>query len=318
MINNTEDSAQATASVPDFGSMPVKQNGHAAPRHNLFGRIINAFKGRNDTSLREAIEEYIEEPQNIDLDPVALHELGLFSNILKLRDLRVVKVMVPRADIAAIDIDTSQEELFGLLAEKQYSRIPVYKDNLDEVLGTIHLKDIMEVLAKGQPPKIKDLITEIPIVSPSMPVLDLLMTMRDSRRHMALVVDEYGGIDGLVTIGDVIEAIVGEIDDEHDSDEATQITLADDGTVLVDARVDIDDFEEQFGQHFSDEERAESETLGGLVFTLAGRVPVRGEVLTHKASGIIFEIMDADQRRIKRMKLCKIPGNNSGNASHAA
>jgi hypothetical protein len=107
MINNTEDSAQATASVPDFGSMPVKQNGHAAPRHNLFGRIINAFKGRNDTSLREAIEEYIEEPQNIDLDPVALHELGLFSNILKLRDLRVVKVMVPRADIAAIDIDTS-------------------------------------------------------------------------------------------------------------------------------------------------------------------------------------------------------------------
>jgi magnesium and cobalt transporter len=322
MIDNTEESVHASASASDFGSPPVKHNGSAAPRPGLLSRIIAAFKGRQDTSLREAIEEYIEEPQNEDLDPVALHELGLFSNILKLRDLRVVKVMVPRADIAAIDITTSQEELFALLAEKQYSRIPVYKDTLDDVLGTIHLKDIMEVLAKGQPIKIKDLLTEIPIVSPSMPVLDLLMTMRDSRRHMALVVDEYGGIDGLVTIGDVIEAIVGEIDDEHDSDEAKQLVLHDDGTVLVDARVDIDDFEDEFGQHFSDSERAESETLGGLVFTLAGRVPVRGEVIKHDDSGISFEIIDADQRRIKRMKLSKIPNNSpgkiAGDTPHAA
>ncbi len=289
-------------------------NGHDGSRAGFLSRIISACKKQPDTTLREAIEEYIEEPQNTDLDPVSLHERGLFSNILKLRDIRVVKIMVPRADIAAIDINTSEKELFALLAEKQYSRIPVYKDTLDDVLGTIHLKDIMEALAKGEPIEIKALLTETPIVAPSMPLLDLLMTMRESRRHMALVVDEYGGIDGLVTIGDVIDAIVGEIDDEHDIDETTQITEAPDGSIRVDARVYIEDFEKQFGTIFTDEDRQESETLGGLMFALAGRVPVRGEVLTHDESGAIFEVLDADRRRIKSIKICNIPGRES----HAA
>lgn len=286
----------------------------------LLGQLKSLLSGRrnDDTTLREAIEEYIEEPENLELDPVALHERALFSNILKLRDVRVHKVMVPRADIIGLNVDTEQSELFSILAEKQVSRIPVYKDTLDDVLGTIHLKDVMGALAKGDEINIKDLLTEVPIVSPSMPLLDLLMTMRESRRHMAMVVDEFGGIDGLVTIGDVIESIVGEIDDEHDEDEPPQLVEQDDGSVLVDARLDIDEFEQQYGKLLSDEEREESHTLGGLAFMMAGRVPARGEVLTHE-SGTLFEILEADQRRISLIKIRNIPGRvNDAQPSDAA
>jgi len=130
--------------------------------------------------------------------------------------------------------------------------------------------------------------------------------MRQSRRHMALVVDEYGGIDGLVTIGDIVESVLGEIEDEHDTQEEPQLMTYADGTVLADARVSIDDFEEEYGTLLSDDERSESDTLGGLVFTIAGRIPVRGEVLTHD-SGMEFEIMDADPRRINVVRIRNIP-----------
>ena len=256
--------------------------------------------------MRDAIEEYIEEPENFDADAEALHERALFSNVLALRDISVDRVMVPRADIIAVEVEATQKDLFALIAENQVSRIPVYKDSLDDVIGTIHLKDIVGAMARGEDFVIANNITEIPIVSPSMPVLDLLLTMRQSRRHLALVVDEYGGIDGLVTIGDIVESIIGEIEDEHGGDSEPQLIEDADGSILADARYDIEDFEERYGVLLNEEERAENDTLGGLVFSLAGRVPVRGEVLTHE-TGMVFEIMDADPRRIHVVRIRNIP-----------
>lgn len=272
-----------------------------------FSFIKSLFAPKQDTSLREAIEEYIDEDRpNVEIDAEALHERVLLSNILALRDISVDKVMVPRADIIAIDGSASKEELFELIAGNQVSRLPVYNGNLDEIVGTIHLKDIVAAMAAGKEFIIGDNITEIPIVSPAMPILDLLLTMRQSRRHMALVVDEYGGIDGLVTIGDIVESVLGEIEDEHDTPEAPQWTENKDGTVLADARLDIDEFEERYGKVLSDDERSESDTLGGLVFSLAGRIPVRGEVLTH-ATGMEFEVIDADPRRVNVVRIRNIP-----------
>ncbi|MCB9984018.1 MAG: HlyC/CorC family transporter [Rhodospirillales bacterium] len=278
-------------------------------RPGLLSRLKFLFTGKTDNGdggLREVIEEYIVEPEGFNTDSVSTHERLLLSNILKLRDVTVVDVMIPRADIVAIDIDIEQDALYELLSELQFSRLPVYQDTLDDVLGTVHVKDIVTHLAKGQDIRLKELITEIPIVSPSMPILDLVLKMRHSRRHMALVVDEFGGIDGLVTIGDVIESIIGEIEDEHDTQDEPQILEAPDGSVIADARVELGEFESQCGSILSEEDREDSDTLGGLVFDLAGRVPARGEVITH-SSGMTFEILDADPRRINRVKITHIP-----------
>lgn len=274
---------------------------------SIWARIKNKFASKNDVTLRETIEEYIDEPNdNTPEDSIVGHEKILLSNILKLRDLTVYEVMIPRADIKAISIDTSQQDLLALFAEKQVSRLPVYRETLDNILGTIHIKDVLEALSIGKEIKIPQLLTDAPIISPAMPVLDLLRVMRQSRRHMALVVDEFGGIDGLVTIGDIIEAIVGEVDDEHDIHEAPEMILDKNGNCLADARVDLEEFEERFGQILNDEERDENDTLGGLVFHLAGRIPARGEILKH-SSGVEFEVLEADPRRINRLRIRNVP-----------
>lgn len=298
---------QNTTAAPSDIDAPQRGQGSASrTKGGVLSAVKSLFKPKQDTSLRDALEEYIEEPDNFNADADNIQERALLSNILALRDISIEAVMVPRADIIAVDLDASKEELLCVLADKQVSRLPVYKGTLDEVLGTIHIKDIIACYANDRPIDIKDNITEIPIVAPSMPVLDLLLTMRQSRRHMALVVDEYGGIDGLVTIGDIIESIIGEIEDEHDKDVEPQLIVDQDGSVLADARLDIDDFEEKYGRLLSEEDREENDTLGGLVFSIAGRVPVRGEVLTHE-TGMVFEIMDADPRRIHLIRIRNIP-----------
>ncbi len=279
------------------------------PSESLLNNIITLIIGKpkQDNTLRETIEEYIIPPGNgAHEDETAANERVLLSNILKLRDVTVYNVMVPRADIVAMDINTSQDELFELLKNTQYSRFPVYRETLDDVVGTIHLKDIIAAIAQGKEIDPKSMLSDLPVVSPSMPVLDLLLKMRQSRRHMALVVDEYGGIDGLVTIGDVLEFIVGEIDDEHDIDEDHQIIEKPDGAYVVDARMDIESFENTFGSILNEEERSENDTLAGLVSFIAGRVPARGEMITHE-NGMIFEVVDADPRRIHKLKIRNIP-----------
>ena len=301
----TEDppSMQAASSSPKPQTETRRKNGA-----NGFSFLKFFKKNKNGSeNLREALEDYIDEMSEDEEDAsVAHHERTLITNILNMRDLTVTDVMIPRADIVAVDIETPHDALLALLSEKQFSRIPVYKDGPDDIVGTVHIKDLVSHLATQKNIEIKSMLRDVPIVSPAMPVMDLMLDMRQKKKHMAMVVDEYGGIDGLVTIGDVLEAIVGEIDDEFDNDDAPQMIEKDDGTIFADARVDIDDFEDRYGQVLSDEDREDSDTLGGLVFSIAGRVPARGEVLKHN-SGVVFEVLDADPRRINRLRIKNLP-----------
>lgn len=292
---------------PSSSVSAIKQGG--SKKSTLFSQIKSMIlRSKNGSdSLREVIEEYIEEAnENECVSSVAAHEKSLISNVLKLRDTTVIDVMIPRADIAAINVNADQQDLMVLLAERQFSRIPVYRETLDDVLGTVHIKDILSLMASGLPLDIKSMIRPVPIVSPSLPVLDLLLKMQADRRHMVLVVDEHGGIDGLVTIGDLIESIVGEFDDEFDNETAPQLTESEGGSIIVDARFNIEEFEERFSNILSEEEREDVDTLGGLVFFTAGRIPARGEVIEHE-TGMVFEILDADQRRISRLRIRNIP-----------
>lgn len=303
---------------PPSSNMTSVNDGHYSPapangqNNTGSGGVISLFKkfiskGKTDSTLRETLEVYIGETSQEELNPsVSAQEKAIIANVLELHDVTAADVMVPRADIVAISQDTSQQELFELLSERQYSRLPVYNETLDNVIGTIHVKDILATLARGEEIKIKSLIREIPIVSPAINLLDLLLQMRMTRKHMVLVIDEFGGIDGLVTIGDVIEVIVGRFDDEHDPDHYPTITECPDGTLIADARYDLDEFETRYGEIFTEEEQEDHDTLGGLVFSLAGRVPVRGEIIKHD-SGMVFEVIDADARRVNVLKIRNIP-----------
>ena len=274
----------------------------------LFGRGESQGHGINESELRKVVVEYIDETALEDeaTDAASTQERTLLSNILDLRDIKVTDVMIPRADIIAINEDIDQETLLNLLSYNQVSRYPVFRDTLDDVLGTVHIKDILASLARGQHINVPDLIKDVPVVSPAMPVLNLILEMRRTKRHMAMVIDEFGGIDGLVTVGDVIESIVGELDDEHDSMQAPlQIIEKSDGSIYAAARLSIADFEARFEGVISDEERDECGSLGGLIYTIAGRVPARGEVITH-SSGMVFEIIEADPRRIHKVKISHV------------
>lgn len=298
------------------GSSSVREDYNAPAEKHRDASVLSFLKsmitGKHETTLHEALKEYVADGDGLGArQSLAPDERTLISNILKLRDTRAVDVMIPRADITAIDITTSPDELLALLSEKQYSRFPIYRESLDDIVGTIHIKDILATLARKAPLDIEQLIRDVPIVSPAMHVLDLLLEMKETRRQMALVVDEFGGIDGLVTVGDIIGSIVGEIEDEHEIDDQPQLTQTADGTILADGRVDVEEFEDRFGSFLSEEERQDIDTLGGLVFAIAGHVPSRGEVVSHD-SGLVFEVLDADPRRVHRLRIKNIPKDLSG------
>ncbi len=281
--------------------------------HLFKGWLRSVLKGRGDTTLRDTIEEMIGE-QDGDEGSVGAGERALLANILQLHDRSVVDVMVPRADIVAVDVDTPFPALIQRMSEEAHSRLPVFRETLDDVVGMVHIKDVLAVVAGHKSAELKDIVREVSIVAPSMPVVDLLVQMRQKRQHMALVVDEFGGIDGLVTIEDLVEEIVGEIEDEHDEDAAPRLVERPDGSLLADARLSIEDFEERVGPVLTEEEREDIDTLGGLVVSLAGRVPGRGEMLRHP-SGLEFEIVEADPRRIKRLRVRNTPANSSALAA---
>lgn len=304
MTDKEEPSSISTSPTNNGDVITFEQENPTPKSGGIFSFIKGIFKPKTDTTLRETIEEYIEEnsgeqPEN----SISEHEKTLISNILDLKDMKASDIMIPRADIVAISLKTTEEELMNLLAEQQYSRLPVYYETLDNVVGAIHIKDIISTIANKQKLVLKDLIREIPIVSPSMQLPDLLLQMRMTRKHMVLVVDEFGGIDGLINVADVIEAIVGELEDEHDPEDQAEIIKHDDGTYMADSRFDLEEFEEHFGKILNEDERQEHDTLGGLVFEIAGRIPARGEIIKH-SSGIAFEIMEADPRRIHKIRIC--------------
>jgi CBS domain containing-hemolysin-like protein len=286
----------------------------------LFGGAIGKFfdrlRGRNgEASLRESLEDIIETHDD-NVEPLAEEERVMLKNILSFGDLRVDDVMVPRADIVALDASLALEEIVAVFKNAAHSRLPIYRETLDDPIGMVHIKDVIgfisEIGAQSSSAEkdsgyvLNKLRREILFVPPSMPVIDLLIRMQKSRIHLALVIDEYGGTDGLVSIEDLIEEIVGEIEDEHDPEAAPHLLLRADGGYDADARVSIDELEEKLETALLPADREEDvDTLGGLVFSLVGRVPQRGELVGHPA-GIEFEIMDADPRRVKKLRIHRL------------
>ena len=298
-------------------SKPVRGSGQTADEGALAKIRLwlrSLFRSRNGESpLRDTIEEIIEQLEETEDEqeaatPIGAHERIMLANILKLRHVTAYDIMVPRADIIAVDVGTSKDELTQTMSKAGHSRLPVFRDKLDDVIGIVHIKDVMALAGDNGVFRLTDLIRRVLFVAPSMRIMDMLLEMRLSRIHMALVVDEFGGIDGLITIEDLVEEIVGEIEDEHDVGEGPKLVELSDGSLVADARLEIEAFEERVGPVLSEEEREEDiDTLGGLLFSLAGRVPSRGELVAHQDSGITFEVLDADPRRVRRVRLRNLP-----------
>ena len=281
-------------------------------RANLLQRMRAWFPRRApEPSLRESIAELVQEaaaapqtpgePQELDR-----HERVLINNILRLRETLADDVMIPRADIIAIRADATLTQAIEQIRIEGHSRLPVYREQLDDIIGMIHVKDVFAFVGRPEAFSIEAILRRPLMVAPQVPVLDLLAQMRQAHMHMALVVDEYGGIDGLVTIEDLIETITGDISDEHDEAEQPLVTERPDGALDVDARMPVEDFEARVGPVLSEDERdADIDTIGGLVFTLAGHVPAKGEVVSHPG-GFEFRVLEADARRIRRLRVRRL------------
>lgn len=287
----------------------MSEAAHDGDGRSLLRRLGAFLRGDDSaTQMRESIEEAIEESDRHSTQ-LSAPERAMLANLLKFGELRVSDVMIPRADIVAIAEDMPLTDIVALFREVQHSRLPVYRETLDDPIGLVHIKDILahlEVQPDGsfrwRGGAIAELKRDLLFVPPSMPLLDLLLKMQTAHSHLALVIDEYGGTDGLVTIEDIIEEIVGDIADEHDEDDQKVRKVAD-GVYLADARVDLEDFRAQTGIALTPEDAdQEIDTLGGLVVSLQGRVPQRGEIVTHP-SGYEFEVLEADPRRVKRLRI---------------
>jgi magnesium and cobalt transporter len=285
----------------------------ASTRNRLRSRLASLIGRRApEPSVRESIAELVQEDaaaaqlpgQTPELDR---QERALIANVLRLRGITADDVMVQRADIIAMRVDVTLDQAVALLREEGHSRLPVYREQLDDVVGMVHIKDVFAYVGRPEAFKLESILRRPLLVAPQIPVLDLLLQMRQARVHLALVVDEYGGIDGLVTIEDLVETIVGDISDEHDEVAGPMIVERADGALDIDARLPVKQFEARVGPVLTEDERgADIDTVGGLVFTLAGRVPARGEVLSHP-SGWEFRVLDADARRLRRIRVRRAP-----------
>lgn len=317
---------------PEPNGHPVAANGQTGIPTG--GRLLDRLKSmvglKTNGSLRDNLENALrdEAEEETTFTP---EERLMLRNILRLREIRLDDVMVPRADIDAVDDTVSIDELVKRFRESGHSRMPVYTDTLDDPRGLVHIKDVMAHLtdpveqesdqdggAADNPIRqsirqidfstaLKDtnLIRSVLFVPPSMQTTDLLATMQANRMQLALVIDEYGGTDGLVSLEDIVETVVGDIVDEHDDDEAPMISSSGDGIWIADARIDLEDAVAAIGEDFEIAEAAEEvDTLGGLLFSMIGRVPVRGELISSPdLPGYEMEILDADPRRIKRLRI---------------
>ncbi len=267
----------------------------------LFGWLRNLGRADSDADLRESIREVIAEHH--DGEDMAPEQQEMLLNLVSFGELQADDVMVPRPDIVAISLELDLTDTIAAFVEAKHSRLPVYRQNLDDVAGFAHIKDVLAHLDGEEDFSLEAIKREILVVPPSMPVLDLLARMRATRIHMAVVVDEYGGTDGLVTIEDVVEEIVGEIEDEHDTPEDPLLVALEDGMFEVDGRAYVDTLEEQLGVDLAPNEIDEEiDTVGGLVTNWLGRVPRLGETFEHD-SGLVFEVTDADPRRVRRLRV---------------
>lgn len=283
---------------------------------------LRAAVGLKNLSFRRELEEALESED--DDGGFSAEERALLHNILELREVRVEDIMVPRADVEAIEITHSVGDLIRRFRKSGHSRMPIYRDSLDEPVGMVHIKDLVRYLARGGVPEADEiadsdhpvdlstidlsasiadasLVRDVLFVPPSMPVATLLAMMQTSRTQMALVIDEYGGTDGLVSMEDAVETIVGEIEDEHDEDEP-EIVSEGDGVFIADASASLDDVSAAIGSELSADDDDDIDTIGGLVFRTLGRIPATGETLT-LAGGPQIEVLDANTRRIRRVRI---------------
>ncbi len=292
-MGDTDGSSDAAQrALPDIDTDQIDEI--TARSGNFFTRVIEAFSPSDGDGAAE--------PQTSSQDRPITH------GMINLRTMRVDDVAVPKADITAVPVTSTLDELVAVFKESGMTRLPVYDGTLDTPVGLAHLKDLALIHGfNGKSTKfdLPAMLRPLLFVPPSMTIGVLLTKMQAERRHMALVIDEYGGVDGLVTIEDLIEQVVGEIEDEHDVDEGKYWTLEKPGTYLALAKTPLADFEAEIGHSLTAHDTVDEEeidTLGGLVFMLSGRVPARGEVVLHP-DGPEFEVIDADPRRIKRLRV---------------
>ena len=282
-------------------------NGNGS-RASLLDRLRYMLGRQPEHSLRESIAELVQEAADEQLvageqPELDRQERALIANVLRLRETTADDVMVQRADIVAMRVDVTLEQALQQIRTEGHSRLPVYREQLDDIIGMVHIKDVFAYVGRPEAFSLEAILRKPLMVAPQMPVLDLLLQMRQQRMHLALVIDEYGGVDGLVTIEDLVETIVGDIADEHDEVQAAMVVERPDGALDINARLPVEEFEHRMGPVLSEDERdADIETVGGLVFTLAGRVPTKGEVISHP-SGIEFRVLDADPRQIRRLRV---------------
>jgi CBS domain containing-hemolysin-like protein len=331
MTNSDPAGSNAEAPQPDPESTSA-EGGERFPE-SWIDRLKAVVGLRPAASIREDLADALATEAADGFSP---EERAMIGNILRLRDVRVDDVMVPRADIEAVEIDVTLGELLAGFEKSGHSRMPVYRETLDEPLGLVHIKDLMSYIiaaglvtsepeARGKSSLLEkvdlkrvdlsrklssaNLLRNILFVPPSMPVTALLANMQGTHMQMALVIDEYGGTDGLVSLEDIIEMVVGEIEDEHDDGQRPLIQPDGEGIFLADARADLADVSAALGIDFARaEEGEEVDTVGGLVVNHLGRVPVRGELVAIP-EGVEFEILDADPRRVKRLRIHKKPDN---------
>ncbi len=294
--------------------------GHERPhgRPSLIDRLRSLF-GLGGASIRDDIQDALEDTSaEPDFSPL---ERAMLKNVLLLHEVRVEDVMVPRADIISVGLDSTLAEVLATFRSAGHSRLPVQAENLDDPRGMVHIRDFVDFIAaatdnfkrgaEAQPSHLRldemtlaqtGIVRPVLFVPPSMLALDLLVKMQATRTHMALVIDEYGGTDGLASIEDIVEMIVGDIEDEHDEEESPKIEREEDGNFVVDARASLEDVSEAIGQDLTTISDAEDiDTLGGLITSLAGHVPLRGEIVVE--AGLEFEVLDADPRRAKRIRV---------------
>jgi CBS domain containing-hemolysin-like protein len=291
--------------------------------HSLITRLKALFAFRT-VSLRDDLEVALESEAAGETADFSPSERTILQNVLSLGEKRVEDVMVPRADIIAIESDATLADMIALFRQAGHSRIPIYADNIDNITGFIHVKDalrrITEIVTdpeKATPVKLVstalkqklaklDIVRTVLFVPPLMPVGDLLQQMQLKRVHMAIVIDEYGGTDGVVTIEDLLEAVVGEIDDEHDEVDGPLIRKINSNIFIASARAEIGEVEGVIGPDFDPGEHGDNvDTIGGLVFALAGHVPVKGEVIGG-IKNFEFEVLQADSRQLRRIKIKRL------------
>ena len=268
---------------------------------NFFSNFI--FKSSLDkTNLKEDLETVLDNKSN-NIDGISKQERIMLMNILKIDEILARDIMIPRAEIIAVEESITFDEVIKIFVEGAHSRIPIYHEQLDNITGMLHIKDLVKYQTENDIKSnfIDSIKKDILHIPPSMPALDLLIKMQLTRLHMGVVIDEYGGVDGLITIEDVIEEITGEIEDEHDDKDISMFIKLGPNTFEANARLSIEELE-RISQIQLTKDDDDTDTIGGLVATVAGRVPQRGEIIKHD-SGIVFTILDADPRRIKTIKI---------------